>query len=329
MSTPLIRYIIDKNNYQIGQSGLYLNPCEKSNCSANAKCIPQGNGYKCECLPGYDDNSPAGSVAGSVCESLPCSDVNYCPLNSTCVNLPNHEAECQCKQEFVDISQSETRLSLGLSNSQCLSPYDVCALGLHNCSKVAICTPKPPGSYSCACPANYVDGDPSNPGHICAGLLCSLCNQHGDCVPDPKTNNMTCACTEGYTGEFCELTASAIPAILFIILALLFLLLALCCLLYLCSRCRCFKRERAFPFASLDNGSSDYSIYSQPIGIPRAKLDRSESFGSDYTIREEVERVVTTDTTKTEHRTIETEEDVHETMDRSHSSAHQHEYYPS
>lgn len=67
----------------------------------------------------------------------------------------------------------------------------------------------------------------SLPGRTCAALLCDLCNQHGDCIPDPITNNITCACTEGFSGEFCEVAPSSLPFILFIILAILFLLLAL------------------------------------------------------------------------------------------------------
>ncbi|KAI1732442.1 adhesion G protein-coupled receptor E2 [Ditylenchus destructor] len=385
----LIRWIMDKNDYQIGHSGLYLNPyqpdifkacfkndchpkgicidigpheyrCEcganyrdlnptnpghdcipndnfgdcdsksHNNCSENARCIELDHLYKCECLPGFEDTSPPGAIAGSVCTHLPCSDVNFCPANTTCVNLPNHEAKCQCNREFVDISHSENRVSLGLSSSQCMNPQDVCALGLHNCSKVAICTPKPPGDYTCSCPPNYVDGDPSNPGRICAGLLCPMCNQHGDCVHDPKTNNITCACADGWTGEFCALSATSLPAILFIILALLFLLLALCCLLYLCTKCRCFKRHREVPWSAMDSGSDISDLYSQPIGIPRAKLGGdSDSLGSDYTIREEIERRVTTDITRTEQRIVETEDESHEVMDSSASAMRRHEYYPS
>ncbi|VDM84962.1 unnamed protein product [Strongylus vulgaris] len=37
-----------------------------------------------------------------------------------------------------------------------------------------------------------------------AALLCGLCNGHGDCIHDSTTNNVTCACVEGYTGQYCE-----------------------------------------------------------------------------------------------------------------------------
>lgn len=64
----LIRYIIDRNNYQVGESGLYLNPyqqnpfnaCFKNNCHPKGVCIDQGPGrYRCECAFGYRGKSPS------------------------------------------------------------------------------------------------------------------------------------------------------------------------------------------------------------------------------------------------------------------------------
>lgn len=97
---------------------------------------------------------------------------------------------------------------------------------LTNCSGVSICKNVNLG-YTCECPAGYVDGNPTQPGRICGALLCDLCNQHGDCVHNAQTNNITCSCTEGYTGAYCEVAPSSAPLILLIFLALLFLLLTL------------------------------------------------------------------------------------------------------
>lgn len=82
--------------------------------------------------------------------------------------------------------------------------------------------------------SSYTDGNPSEPGRICAALLCGLCHGHGDCVHDINTKNITCACIEGYTGKFCEIAPSKASLILPLILALIFLLLTLCCCLYFC-----------------------------------------------------------------------------------------------
>jgi len=181
----------------------------------------------------------------------------------------------------------------------CLNIRDVdeCALGLTNCSGVALCQNNPIG-YSCSCPEGYIDGNPNEPGRVCGALLCDMCNQHGDCVHDALTKNITCSCTEGYTGSFCEVAPSNAPLILLILLALLFLLLTLCCLLYLCTKCHCFKRYRdpliayrngVFPWTTLDHSTSsdsgaDFSamsaagdLYNHELGIPRAKLKSTGS----------------------------------------------------
>ena len=53
-------------------------------------------------------------------------------------------------------------MSLGMRSDQyCMTLRDVdeCALGLHNCSKIAECTNLEVG-YTCKCPADYIDGNP-------------------------------------------------------------------------------------------------------------------------------------------------------------------------
>ena len=65
--TMLIDYIIERNNLQVGQSGLYINPyqpnpfgsCYQNDCHPKGVCIDVGpNTYRCECGPGYRDLSP-------------------------------------------------------------------------------------------------------------------------------------------------------------------------------------------------------------------------------------------------------------------------------
>ncbi|CAD5215432.1 unnamed protein product [Bursaphelenchus okinawaensis] len=352
----LVEYIINRNNYQVGQSGLYLNPyqpdpfsacyqntchpkgicvetglhsyrcecssgyrdlnpidpgrrclpnhgyneCERpedNECSENARCIDLDHLYKCECNLGFTDAAPKGSIPGSVCVLDYCSDVSYCPTNSTCVNL-EQQAECECNNGFVDIRRSESRMSMGMSaDTLCLSLRDVdeCALGLTNCSGVAECTNLLLG-YSCKCPKNFIDGNPAEPGTICAALLCDMCNQHGDCVHNALTKNVTCECADGWSGEFCEAAASSSKLVLFILCAILFLLLTLCILLYSCSKCHCFKRYadaigyRPGPFwntlehSTSSESGADFSafsaagdLYHHDLGIPRAKLKSSGS----------------------------------------------------
>ncbi|KAK6021734.1 hypothetical protein OSTOST_12588, partial [Ostertagia ostertagi] len=171
--TDLVDYIIKKNNYEVGQSKLYISPdqmnpftaCYSSDCHANAICTPLGKGiqllmpngygdlnpshpgrqclayvgvnecekpelnecspdarcidldylYKCECVSPYVNAAPEGAVPGSVCTIDYCSDVHYCPLNSTCKNVGDQA---------------------GLGDAICMRHTDVneCLLGLHNCS---------------------------------------------------------------------------------------------------------------------------------------------------------------------------------------------------
>ncbi|KAK6013056.1 calcium binding EGF domain protein, partial [Ostertagia ostertagi] len=117
---------------------------------------------------------------------------------------PPHRAKCDCNAGFVDLRKSDRLSEAGLGDAICMRHTDVneCLLGLHNCSAAAICTDLKYG-YECKCPDGYTDGNPSEPGRVCAALLCGLCNGHGDCIHDSVTNNVTCACVDGYSGQFC------------------------------------------------------------------------------------------------------------------------------
>lgn len=164
---------------------------------------------------------------------------------------------------------------------------------------VAQCIDRAVG-YTCKCPDGYIDGNPDEPGRVCGALLCDMCNSHGDCVHNAETRNVSCVCTDGWSGQFCQVAPSNASLVLLILLALLFLLLALCCLLYLCTKCHCFgargigaaggpfaaygRRGGAWPWSTLEGSASSESgaefsamsaaghEYYPDIGIPRAKL---------------------------------------------------------
>ncbi|CAD5230397.1 unnamed protein product [Bursaphelenchus okinawaensis] len=247
----------------------------------------------------------------NVCQVDYCADVDYCPTNTTCTNL-KFKSECLCNPGYVNVkdgirnAMKEHTISGIFKDTICLKPFDVdeCLLELHNCSKVAKCTDTPFG-YECECPDGYVDGNPAYPGRQCAALLCDKCNAHGDCITDHLTGNVYCQCSGGYSGENCEKPPSPIPYFLLLILAMLFLVTAACCLLYFCARTRCFKKNTGFNDWNTihynDNASDMYSLT-----IPRAKLmlplDVASlgSTGTQFTIKEEIERQVVTDITRTE-----------------------------
>ncbi|MFH4974923.1 hypothetical protein AB6A40_001632 [Gnathostoma spinigerum] len=259
------------------------NECEKpedNECDVNARCIDEDYLYRCECVKPWVNAAKPGQIPGSVCQIDYCSDVNFCPANTTCKN-ENDKAQCVCLPGYIDIGKAATSEpqrgntdQKNLEDVHCVKTIDVneCALGLHNCSAVAICTDLPNG-YKCECPEGYTDGG-SPPGRVCAALLCGLCNGHGDCVTNPETNNITCACVEGYTGEFCEVAPSSIPLLLWLLLALLFLLLTLCCCLYFCLKTRCFGGGVGHKkLAESSEGTLSIPDY---WTIPRAQIKRPD-----------------------------------------------------
>ncbi|KAJ1374162.1 hypothetical protein KIN20_036788 [Parelaphostrongylus tenuis] len=370
--TDLINYITKKNNYEIGNSKLFISPdqanpfspCYASDCHPNAICTPLGRGYtcqcpagyrdldparpgrqclsyigvnecekpelnecspnarcidldylyKCECIPPYVNAAPEGAVPGSVCTIDYCSDVHFCPANSTCKNVGDQA---------------------GLGDTICLRPIDVdeCALGLHNCSAAAICTDLKPG-YECRCPDGYTDGNPAEPGRVCAALLCGLCHGHGDCIHDSVTNNVTCACVDGYSGEFCEVAPSNAGVILMTILALLLpsantsmLPIPLCFGRRGVSEGSASGREilgsdyYTIPRAKLKPGYADEMMGHDNAAALGAYLDDGASISSGGSL-EEVERRVTTDVTTREIRTTTVRDEMGNIVSRSQTVSH-------
>ncbi|KHJ44769.1 EGF-like domain protein [Trichuris suis] len=269
-----------------------------NNCSVNAVCIDMQGRYSCECKPGFVDVSPPEGPRGRICILDYCADAPFCPVNTTCLNVPEIEgARCECNPGFLDIRGSPF-VDRFPPDTYCLAIRDVdeCALGLTNCSAVAICKNEDEG-YSCSCPPGYVDGNPSQPGRACAAASCSLCNDHGDCIQNPETGEIGCKCHPWYTGERCD---TDVRVILLFIFAAIFFLITLCCLLYFCLKCRCVRRRslwyreplltqrKAFwPWSTVGASSSSESqadisaMSTSPFGIGGAK---SSEHYPDFTI---------------------------------------------
>ncbi|KRZ75495.1 Transmembrane cell adhesion receptor mua-3, partial [Trichinella papuae] len=280
-----------------------------NNCSPNAICIDLPKSYKCECKPGFIDISPPGSKPGTVCIVDYCADVPFCPINTTCVNLPELQgARCECQQGFVDIRNSPFIKNF-IPNTYCIAERDVdeCVLGLTNCSSVAECVNLDVG-YTCKCPAGYADGNPSLPGRICAAASCSTCNDHGDCIHEPGRPEPICKCHPWFTGERCD---TDMRVVLLIVFAVIFFLITLCCLLYFCLKCHCVRkrslwyrepllayRRAVWPWSTMDASTSSESnaafsaVSASPfvvgksadpyadVTIPRAKLKPKSSLDS-------------------------------------------------
>uniref|UniRef100_A0AC35UCE3 Transmembrane matrix receptor MUP-4 n=1 Tax=Rhabditophanes sp. KR3021 TaxID=114890 RepID=A0AC35UCE3_9BILA len=306
---------------------------EDNICDAeHARCIDLNIGYECTCKIPYVNAAKKGEKAGSVCRLDFCSDVNYCPTNSTCTNTKD-EAVCKCNPDFLDlkgiakaieasggsvnkkyllhgsegdlviapvkeVDEKESKASIGNTDVLCVHQGDVneCALGLHTCPTSATCIDLKKG-YTCQCAEGYTDGNPSNPGRSCAALLCGLCNGHGDCITSPQTGNITCSCAQGWKGETCaEAAGSTLSTILMILLALLLLLLALLCCLYLCLRTRCFGGGGAMSQSSGDM-HQDLMGSENMYTIPRAKLGAfgNTGYGNNLSNADALERYMAGD----------------------------------
>ncbi|CAK5081956.1 unnamed protein product [Meloidogyne enterolobii] len=196
-------------------------------------------------------------------------------------SLPNPLGAFNSLINWINIQNDHQVGSSGLY----LNPYNVCAAKIENCKNCENSTT----GYTCSCPPGFVDGNvTSNEWQTV------ICNE----TIDATTNNTECTCQllAAALPPAGSLTASHIPFIIFLILAIIFLILTLCCCLYLCSRLHCFRRPAA---------SSQESLYG-PLTIPRAKLD--EDLGSlassEYTVREEIERRVTTEVTRMEEQLV-------------------------
>uniref|UniRef100_A0A914CT96 Uncharacterized protein n=1 Tax=Acrobeloides nanus TaxID=290746 RepID=A0A914CT96_9BILA len=120
----------DKNPIDPGRTCIRIddyNECERdedNDCSVNARCIDLPHLYRCECNNGYKDASPKNELPGSVCVLDYCSDVNFCPANTTCVNQ-ELQAVCVCLPGMIDIRKSNMKAQSGIDQSTlCLNVID-------------------------------------------------------------------------------------------------------------------------------------------------------------------------------------------------------------
>lgn len=68
-------------------------------------CYKTIHAFRCECIKPYVNSAPPGELKGSECKIDYCSDVNYCPMNSTCKNGKDGP-ECICEPGYMDLRQS-------------------------------------------------------------------------------------------------------------------------------------------------------------------------------------------------------------------------------
>ncbi|KAK6051490.1 EGF-like domain protein [Cooperia oncophora] len=110
----LVRYIVDRNGYEVGDSGLYLNEyqpnpykaCFKNDCHPKGICYDlTDRTYRCECGAGFRDLDPSDPGKKCVpvygfneCEK---KEDNECSENARCIDL-EHLYKCECLPSYSD-----------------------------------------------------------------------------------------------------------------------------------------------------------------------------------------------------------------------------------
>ncbi|KAL3872299.1 hypothetical protein ACJMK2_040233 [Sinanodonta woodiana] len=187
-----------------------IDECASNPCQYNGTCLQKSNttlypykypgfgnfsfanasGYICQCIPG---------ITGANCQiNIDECENNICSNGATCVDYINRY-ECRCipgyRGQFCEIEINE-----------CIE-YQACRFG-SNCTDLV-------NDYRCTCPLLY--GGKQYGGKNCTFefTICAVdeCQSGSTCRPylvDEASGrqNYTCACTNGYSGRFCNISTT-------------------------------------------------------------------------------------------------------------------------
>ncbi|XP_022082655.1 sushi, von Willebrand factor type A, EGF and pentraxin domain-containing protein 1-like [Acanthaster planci] len=187
-----------------------VNECESSPCPQEAACVDLIDGYRCECLPGYegvtcqnvDDCRNHLCINGAtctdglmsyVCVCDPAYEGTHCEINvDECVSAP-----CQNGGSCLD--------GIGEYLCQCAPDYH----GIHCEQERTSCSPSPcqnggtcevvGARYQCRCSPGFSGTDCEVDIDEC---ISNPCFNGGTCNDLP--NGYSCTCLAGYTGRLCQ-----------------------------------------------------------------------------------------------------------------------------
>ncbi|XP_077993229.1 protein jagged-1-like [Glandiceps talaboti] len=141
-----------------------INDCASFPCRNGGQCEDRINGYNCRCTSGY---------TGGNCQI----DVNFCDPNpcqngATCFVMEG-DYFCDCPEEFI--GRNCSRRKPRCESPSCESPVNPCTVSVASNSSVG-----------------GVRLVPSN-----------VCGTHGSCISHGD-GGFICACSAGYTGNYCH-----------------------------------------------------------------------------------------------------------------------------
>uniref|UniRef100_A0A915D433 Transmembrane cell adhesion receptor mua-3 n=1 Tax=Ditylenchus dipsaci TaxID=166011 RepID=A0A915D433_9BILA len=183
---------------------LAVNECQNprlNDCSQDADCVDQAEGYTCQCKSGFADVSPESGKPGRLC---------HCDSNAVCVDTEEGYS-CRCRPGFADISEVFNKLP----GRKCVEAINECLdAKLNDCDENSICEDAKEG-YTCKCKQGFVDAS-SNTTHY-PGRTCNKPNDIGQnqqndpqkCDPAvPNTCGPNAACNDVNGEPVCECLAS-------------------------------------------------------------------------------------------------------------------------
>uniref|UniRef100_A0A914WTS8 EGF-like domain-containing protein n=1 Tax=Plectus sambesii TaxID=2011161 RepID=A0A914WTS8_9BILA len=316
----------DENPTHAGTVCNYIiNECESTNlndCDRHADCINLPGGYSCQCRQPYLDESPdKQNQPGRICRFNECNDPNYnkCARDAVCQDTEDGFV-CHCKEGFYDNSPNP------------LEPGRVC-IGFN----IESTTLRDPVTI----PADAVRCGPINLCYVSRNEVC-IGGQHCGCRPGQNRRDSSQACVDVdtivlafrimhqgneplmYSSQFGQPSSARYVQIVDEFRKGMHQAVGGTAYAprYVTTDVNFITHPKTVNSSWPDGLLFNFTVATEMAVATSDSYDSASETSSDYTMREEIERRVTTDVTKSETRKTVTA-DVH-----GHATAQFHVYPP-